>query len=440
MRRPPPAPGPDPLRADGPADPGRDGPADVLILGAGAAGLWAAGTAAGRGARVLVLEKNPRVAVKVLASGGGACNLTTTLPAAEAARWFRPRGERFLRTAFRLLPPQALAAAFEALGVPVETEPELEKVWPASRRARDVAEALLRRAREAGAVVRTGTPALGLERGPHGLRVPTPHGEARAPRVLVTTGGCSVPRTGTTGDAYAWLEALGHTLTPRAPALVPLLVEDPWVRALTGLALPAEVRVVDGAGRERFVRRRPLLFTHLGLSGPAALDASRWFSLPPDGGPARLLVDLLPGSPQEALRARIDSAARETPRAPLARGLPEALPERLRRALCARAGLDPAAPLAGVSSAGRHALVTTTKRLELRVSGTRGFDVAEVTAGGVALDEVDPGTMASRVVPGLHLAGEVLDLDGPIGGFSFQAAFATGEVAGRALARPSPDG
>lgn len=411
---------------------------DALILGAGAAGLWAAGTAAALGARVLVLEKNARVGVKILASGGGACNLTTTLSGEQAARWFGPRGARFLRTALRLLPPQAVVEAFHALGVPTETEPALEKVWPVSRRAHDVAQALLRRAQAAGAVVRTEMPAGGLEREGGAFLVPTPHGVARAPRVLVATGGRSYPRTGTTGDAYAWLSALSHRLTPLAPALVPLLVEAAWVRALSGIALEVEARVVGDGERTLFTRRRPLLFTHLGLSGPAAMDVSRWFALPSPGAPPRLVLDFAPDLSEEAVRERLAGATPEQARSPAWRALPPTLPERLRRSLCEAIGVEAERALSTLASAQRRALAGAVKRCEVPVVGTRGYDYAEVTAGGVDLDEVDPGTMASRLVPGLYLAGEVLDLDGPIGGFNFQSAFATGELAGRALARPSP--
>ena len=434
MKRPPPPPGPDPLEGDGPAAPGAGGPWDVLILGGGAAGLWAAGTAAQRGRRVLLLEKNRRVGVKILASGGGACNLTTTLTAREAAHWFRRAGERFLGPAFRALSPQDLRAAFEALGVPTSSEPELEKVWPVSRRAHDVAAALLTRARRAGARVLTSSPVTGLARTPSGFAVTTPSGGVQAPRVLLAVGGLSYARTGTTGDGYAWLEGLGHTLTPLAPALAPLVVERPWVRALSGIALDVEARAVSADGRLLLARRRPLLFTHTGLSGPAAMDVSRWFDLPtPPEGPPRLLLDLLPGRDEAEVRAELDAAIASGARAPAWRALPAALPERLRRGLCEERGVDPMRPAGTLTREERHGLVSALKRLELPVVGTRGYDHAEVTAGGVALDEIDPGSMESRLVPGLFVAGELLDLDGPIGGFSFQAAFATAELAGRVL-------
>jgi hypothetical protein len=303
------------------------------------------------------------------------------------------------------------------------------------RRAYDVAAALLTRARDAGAVVRTATPVTALARTPAGWRVLTPRGAVQAPRVLVAVGGRSYPRTGTTGDGYAWLAALGHTITPLAPALAPLVVDVAWVRALAGIAIEVVARAVDTSGRVLTERRRPLLFTHGGLSGPAAMDVSRWFDLPwPAGSRPRLLLDFLPGEDEAGVRAALDAACAQP--GPVWRALPGALPERLRRGLCEAAGLDATSAARGLSRQQRHALVQALKRLELPVAGTRGFEHAEVTAGGVALDEIDPGTMASRLHPGLFVAGELLDLDGPIGGFSFQAAFATAELAGRALAAP----
>jgi predicted Rossmann fold flavoprotein len=406
---------------------------EVVILGGGAAGLWAAGSAAARGLRVLLLEKGRRVGVKILASGGGACNLTTSLGPADAARWFRPAGERFLAHAFRTLSPQALVEAFREMGVPTHVDEALEKVWPDSRRARDVAEALLRRAEAAGAVVVTSAPALGLRRAPGGFAVATPYGDVEAPRVMVATGGQSFPRTGTTGDAYAWLRGLGHRITPLAPALVPLRVETPWVRALKGIAVPVEARALGPGGELLLARRRPLLFTHFGLSGPAALDVSRFFALAPPWRPCRLRLDLQPGRGEEEVRCGLEDAARRGAGEAAWRALPAALPERLRRALLVEAGVPEGARAGDLGRARRHALASALGRLELPVAGTRGWDHAEVTAGGVDLDEVDPGTLQSRLVPGLFLVGEVLDLDGPIGGFNFQSAFSTAEVAAGAF-------
>ena len=404
----------------------------MIVLGAGAAGLWAAGTAAARGRRVLLLEKNPRVGVKVLASGGGHCNLTTTLGVPPLLDAFGREGGRFLASAVRRLPPLALRAAFDGLGVPT-TEGPLEKVWPVSMRARDVVEALVRRAEAAGARIVPSTPVVGLEREGSGWRVRTPRGDVVAPRVVVTVGGRSYPKTGTTGDGYPWMSALGHTVTRCVPALAPLVVETPWVRALTGIA-EQDARIwIEQGGRVIADRRRPFLFTHTGLSGPGPMDVSRWFELAAPGATPSLHLDLLPGVPEDAVRDRIQAAILARPGERISKALPGDLPARLTEALCLVSGVVPDRRAGETSKADRHALVLAMKRLTLPVAGTRGFHFAEVTAGGVALSEVVPQTMASRVCPGLFLAGEILDVDGPIGGFNFQSAFSTAEAAGQAV-------
>ncbi len=402
---------------------------EVVVLGAGAAGLWAAATAAARGRSVLLLEKNRRVGVKILASGGGHCNLTTTLSVPALLPAFGPEGARFLAPSVRRLPPLALRAVFDGLGVPTR-EAEYEKVWPVSNRARDVVDALVRRALAAGVVVRTQTPCLELVRAADGFLVRTPAGDVGCARVVVTVGGASYPRTGTTGDGYPWLAALGHTIVAPVPALAPLVVDVPWVRALAGIAeAEALVRVTAG-GRTIAERRRPVLFTHTGLSGPGPMDVSRWFERPPPAGAPSLHVDFLPDADEATLRANVDAAIAKAPADRLARVLPVALPARLLASLAAAAGVDLERRAGETPRAARHALVRGCKDVVLPVAGTRGFDFAEVTAGGVALPEVDPGTMESRLVKGLYLAGEILDVDGPIGGFNFQAAFSTGESAG----------
>jgi len=398
---------------------------DVVVIGAGAAGLWAAGTAAARGRRVLLLEKNRRVGVKILASGGGHCNVTTTLEGAALLDAYGRDAARFLAPAMRALPPCDVRAELERLDVATEEGP-YEKVWPRSRRASDVAAALLRRAREAGAIVRTDAPAVDLLRVDGGFLLRTPRGDVHAPRVVVTSGGKSYPGTGTTGDGYPWLAALGHAIVPPVPALVPLVVDAGWVRELAGITVPDARVWVECQGRTLADRRRPVLFTHTGLSGPGPMDASRWFEVLPRDAGVSLHVDLLPDHTQEEVRDALAAA----PAKRIARALPGPLPARLADALCAEAGVPPDLRAAEVRRAQRHALVLALKRWTPRIAGTRGFDHAEVTAGGVALPEVDRATMESRVVPGLFVAGEILDVDGPIGGFNFQSAFATGHAAG----------
>jgi len=416
------------------------------VVGAGAAGLWAAEVAARAGRSVLLLEKTPRTGTKVLASGGTHCNLTTTLDARRAAALFGRAGERFLRTAFRLLPPAAVRKRFESWGVPT-VEAAWEKVFPASGRALDVRDALEHAARSAGVEVVTDARVAGVEplggdgTGRGGWRVTLADGDALCfQRLVLAPGGRSYPRTGTTGDGYAWLAALGLELVEPLPALVPLVTDEPWVHALTGIAVQeAEVRLYDARRRLVARRERPVLFTHRGLSGPGPMDLSVHVARAAreHAGSAEhtLAVDLLPRRSRDELTAVLREAGTTRGAAAVHELAAPELPRRLFAAVCRLAELASDAPRVGeLDRASRHRLVEALKGLAIPIRGTLGFDRAEVTAGGLALDELDAGSLRVRRYEGLHVCGEVLDLQGPIGGLNFQAAFATAEAAARSAA------
>jgi len=391
---------------------------DIAIVGAGAAGLWAAGVCAASGRQTLVLEKTPRTGTKVLASGGSRCNLTTTLGPRAASQLFGPAGARFLSPAFGNLPPAAVRERFHALGVPTKTEPLFEKVFPASDSARDVRNALLSRAQGAGAEILTERPVRHVAPVEGGWSLSTGSMTVRCRALLLCPGGKSVPRSGTTGDGYAWLRSLGLKVVDPVPALVPLRSAEAWVTALTGLTVDAEVRV----GKIR--RRRPVLFTHKGLSGPGAMDLSVHMAR----GASVLHLDLLPDLSWEALREQLIAAGARKGAPGLVRVLP--LQRRLVEAVALQAGLTNGNPrISDLTRTQRHRLVETIKSLAIPISGTTGFKAAEVTAGGLALGEVDRKTMEVRSHPGLYVFGELLDVAGPIGGLNFQAAFATAELA-----------
>ena len=417
---------------------------DLIVIGAGAAGLWAAARAAELGRAVLLLEKTPRTGTKVLASGGTRCNLTTTLGPDEAARLFGARGARFLGPAFRALPPRAVRARFEELGVPTVEAP-LEKVFPASQRARDVRDALERWALTGGVRIRLEAAVAGLEREGETWRVRlVDGGEERATRLFVCPGGMSYARTGTTGDGYAWLRALGLPLVEPVPALVPLVSPAVWVHELAGIALQeVNVRLDSSAGQELARRARPVVFTHHGVSGPGAMDLAEPVAREEEDArregraphPLALVLDLLPTHERAALRARLLEWA-GLPGAPLLAGtLASAwqLPRRVLERVLIQAELAPELRVNALSRPGRHALVEALKGLRVPVNATRGFDQAEVTAGGLALAALDARTMRVKGVPGLWCFGEVIDLAGPIGGLNFQAAFACAELAARSL-------
>lgn len=405
-------------------------PEEVLIVGAGAAGLWAASRLAEAGKRVLVLEKQAHSGTKILASGGSHCNLTTTLPRDDARDLFGTQGSRFLRHAFRALDPLALRERFRELGVE-SVEAPLDKVFPASGRARDVRDALERSVLQAGGRILFDHGVESLRSANDGWEVHCENGaHFHCQKLLLCPGGKSFPLTGTTGDGYRWLEELGCEIVPTVPALVPLASKAEWALELSGLALQdAELRLTEESGKLLAKRRRPVLFTHAGLSGPAAMDVSVHVARRP-GQTLFASLDLGPDTDREVLRDRLVGAAGQAGGPHLRNILNLDVPRRLLEIITAQAGCDRSNPrVNGLSKAQRHGLVEGLKGLRIPISGTLGFDKAEVTAGGLALSEVEPGTMQLRRHPGLFVFGELLDLDGPIGGLNFQAAFATAELA-----------
>ncbi len=419
--------------------------ADVLVVGAGAAGLWAAERAARAGRDVLLLEKTPRTGTKVLASGGTRCNLTTTLDARAAAALFGKVGARFLATAFRVMPPSAVRARFEELGVPTEAAP-LEKIFPSSGRAVDVRDALERAAIAAGVRIELDCAVQTVEQRADGTwTLALANGRvAHAPRVILCPGGKSYPGSGTTGDGYRWLDDLGLEEVEPVPALAPLASPAAWVRELAGISVQAgEARLVDGAGAVIARRRRPVLFTHRGLSGPGAMDVSEFVARARAAADRRgarvdlaLRIDLAPDLSEDALRAILQDAGALSGAPTLSRVLPFEVPRRLLEVVARQAELRESDPRANqIDRGARTRLVDALKGLTVPVDDTLGFAQAEVTAGGLALHEVDAGSMRVKKHPGLFAIGEILDLQGPIGGLNFQAAFATGELAGDAAAR-----
>lgn len=401
---------------------------EVVVVGAGAAGLMAAARAAERGRRVLLLEKNRRPGVKILMSGGTRCNITHATDNRGIVEAFGVPG-RFLHSALAALSVEETIALFEGEGVATKVE-ETGKVFPVSDRAADVLDALLRRLHRSGATLVLGESVLDLRPAHPGFLVKTARRSIQAARLILTTGGQSYPGSGTTGDGYGFAARLGHTIVPPRPALVPLTVAAPWVTDLRGITLPdVSVRIMENE-RCLATRRGSLLFAHFGLSGPVVLDVSRVVSGHPKPATLRVEMDLLPEKKEAEVDEFLRSESLASGKKQLAVVLTALLPRRLCDALLVQAGLPADRKAAALSRADRVGLVRQVKGLRLPVTGTLGFGRAEVTAGGVALDEVDSRNLRSKKIPDLWLAGEVLDLDGPIGGYNFQAAFSTGWLAG----------
>ncbi len=408
---------------------------EVVVIGAGAAGLVAAAEAATRGRTTLLLEKNRRPGVKILMSGGTRCNLTHATDKWGIVRAYGQQGN-FLHSALAALSPADLVELIESEGVATKVE-ETGKIFPVSNRATDVLDALLRRLNRSGAELALEEPVQQLERqpGPGGFQIATLRREICAEKIIVTVGGQSYPGSGTTGDGYAWAAALGHSIVPPRPALVPLTTNEAWVLGLSGVTIPDVelILLVDGAEKPLDCRRGSLLFTHFGLSGPVVLDISRAFTALPNGTAARLHCDFLPDQSVERLEIEMQRVASTDGKRHVVNQLAEQLPRRLVEALLAHLGIASETRMAEFSKTARGKLIQALKSVTIPITGTRGFAKAEVTAGGIALAEVDSRTMESKLVSGLFFAGEILDLDGPIGGYNFQAAFSTGILAGRSV-------
>jgi predicted Rossmann fold flavoprotein len=420
---------------------------DVVVVGAGAAGLLAATRIAERGRRTLLVEKNRKAGVKILMSGGTRCNITHNCEADGIIAAFGSAGP-FLHSALAALSPRDLIDLLEAEGLATKIE-EGGKIFPQSDRALDVLNALLRRLRRSGAELALDEPVNAIERAAEQFVVTTSGRTIVCEKLLLTTGGKSYPGCGTTGDGYRWLAELGHTIRRPRPALVPLICDQAWVRDLKGITVPdVLLRVVDPnidetpkpkRRRGRLApgvlieRRGSMLFTHFGLSGPAVLDVSRAITGAAEPRKLVVTVDFLPDTVAAKLEQQFRDIATIEGKRLVASVVADRLPRRLVDALLILADIAADRRIAELSVIERGRLVDQVKRCEIRITGSRGFEKAEVTAGGVALDEVDSRNMQSKLVPNLFLAGEILDLDGFIGGYNFQAAFSTGWLAGESM-------
>lgn len=408
---------------------------DILVIGAGAAGLfaatWAGRAAAGRPLAITAVDSARKLGAKILVAGGGRCNVTHEQVAEADYAGSTPPA---IRKVLRRFTVEDTIRFFEAAGVELKTE-DTGKLFPTSDSARTVLDALVRAATRAGTRLVHPAKVTALARDAAGFLAASEAGELRARRVILSTGGKSLPKSGSDGTGLALAQSLGHSLTsPIVPALVPLrLPAGHWITGLSGLTLPTEVVLKGPQGKKLFATTGSTLCTHVGLSGPAILDVSRhWLVERAADQAVTLWLNWLPGESPESLDRQLVAAQR---RGALAL-LRERLPDRLARTLCEAAQAAPTGDLAREARRRLAGLVTATP---LEITGDRGFTVAEATAGGVPLSEVRLDSLESRVCPGLFLAGEVLDVDGRIGGFNFQWAWASGFVAGSAAARAATE-
>lgn len=413
---------------------------DVAVVGAGAAGLATAifTRRLNPALSVVLLEGAKKPGAKILVSGGARCNVTNTV-VRETDFW---GGQRtVIRRILRAFPVADTVAFFSAIGVPLHEEAD-GKLFPDTNRARDVLTALLREAEAAGVRLLADHRVVGIERRTRGFTLETSQGALGANAIVLATGGQSLPKSGSDGAGYRFAEHLGHTIVPTTAGLVPLVLDDeePLHRPLSGVSHIAELTVwVDGAAAVRL--DGALLWTHFGVSGPVALNASRhWARARREGRRVGVSASYCPGQRFDDVDLRLTELAGARPKASVQTGLATIVPAAVATGLLRHLGLDADGVLGQLPRDQRRRLAHALVEWRLPISDTRGYNYAEVTAGGVALPEVNPATMESRVCPGLYLVGEVIDVDGRIGGFNFQWAWSSAKVAGRALAAASPPG
>jgi len=401
---------------------------DVVVIGAGAAGCVAAGTAALNGLRVCLLERNDRPARKVGITGKGRCNVTNNCTPAEFLPHVR-EGGRFLQSALYRYPPEYVMNFFESQGVPLKTE-RGNRVFPVSDKAIDIVDALVNYARQSGAkLIKGRAVSLALSDGRVEAVLCQDGTRLNCSSVIVATGGLSYPATGSTGDGYTLALQAGHTIIPTRPSLVPLITK-PAYPDLSGLSLK-NVRLTLSdldTGKQIFSDIGEMLFTHFGVSGPLILTASGSMSKSPDR--YRLDLDLKPGLDPEKLDARILRDFKEFSGRNFVNSLSSLLPKALILPIIEACRIPPDIRVDQITREQRHHLAEKLKCFSLYPSSFRSIEEAVVTAGGVSTKELEPKTMRSRLVNNLYFAGEVIDCDAKTGGFNLQIAFATGFAAG----------
>ncbi len=407
---------------------------DVLVIGAGPAGLFCAIHAAWPGYRVLLLEKNPDPGAKLLISGSGQCNISHDGEIRDFLSHYGDHGKQVKPALFGFT-NRDLIEFFRKRGLAMMTE-ENGKVFPETRRSADILALLIKECKERGVDLHCGEPVTSVTRTSDGFEITTPTMLYRSTVLVIATGGASYPKSGSTGDGYRFVASLGQPVTEIAPALTPLIIRNYPFAALSGISFERMHFSVWRAGKKIADHTGDVLFTHLGLSGPGILDASREIRV------------------EDVIRLSfVGNLKREEFTADLSRRIQEArvwqigtilaaypIPERLNRKLLALSGIPEDLKGNHFSAEQRSHLITNCTEFPLTVTAPGGFSVAMVTRGGIALDSVNPKTMESTIIPDLYFAGEVLDIDGDTGGYNLQAAFSTGFLAGRSIRKKRESG
>lgn len=405
--------------------------ADVAIVGAGAAGLATAIFAARRMPErtIVALDGAKKPGAKILVAGGGRCNITNERVTSGD---FCGGSRNTIKQVLAALPVSRTVEFFRELGVTLHVE-EHGKLFPDSNSAKTVLAALIAEAERRSVWLLPGRRVHDITRGDEWFTLKTSQGDLAARAVVLATGGRSLPKTGSDGGGYALAQALGHALVPTTPGLAPLILDGDFHAPLSGIAQDVELTLaIEGDKPIRI--QGAMLWTHFGVSGPAVLDASRhWHRATLEGRKVTMSAKLLPGCDFAAAEKRLIHLAAVQPKSLLRNALATLIPARVAEAIVARLQIEPRIVMAHLGKDVRRTLVHSLVDWPLAIRDSRGYNFAEVTAGGVSLTEIEPATMASRVCPGLFLVGEILDVDGRIGGFNFQWAWSSGCVAAGGL-------
>lgn len=412
---------------------------DVIVIGGGPAGMMAAGRAAECGARVLLIEKNDTLGKKLLITGGGRCNLTNAeFNTRKFLEKFKKDG-KFLFSPFSQWTVKNTLNFFNARGMSTKIENE-QRVFPASDNARSVWDVLVKYMREGGVTVMSDSPVRDLIVSSE----PTPiiqgvtlHNKEKiyAQAVILAVGGSSHPETGSMGDGFAWLKKLGHSITTPTPSLVPIAIKNLWVKQLTGVSL-ADVKIsVIQNGVAYNTERGKILFTHFGISGPAALHASKAIDELLKTGEVVISLDILPALNNEQLDATLQNLFKTHNNKKIVNSLNALIRSALSPVIIAQCKINPETVCNSITREERLRLIARLKNLPMRADQLLGVDKAIITSGGVSLEEIDPKTMRSRLFPNLYIIGDMLNIDRPSGGYSLQLCWTTGFVAGTAAGK-----
>jgi len=405
----------------------------VVVIGAGPAGLMAAYGAAINGAEVCLFEKNSLIGRKLGITGKGRCNITNAEPDIKKFVLAFGKNGRFLYSAFSNFFNKDICDLLESNGVPIKIE-RGDRVFPVSDKATDVTKTLEKIIKKAGVKLKTDTTIDGIEVSGNKKAVIYLDKDKNIRKyycdsIIITTGGLSYPVTGSTGDGYDFAKTLGHSIEPLSPALIPFTSEDQWVHKLTGLSLKNVNATLFVNNKKADSLQGEMMFTHFGLTGPIILTLSNSYPKNPYGN-EYVLIDLKPALTAEQLDKRLIRDFEEMHLKELKNGLDLLLPKSLIPVIIEKSNVNQYKKIAEITKEERQSLVNTIKNLKVNITGVRPIEEAIVTDGGVSLKEIDPKTMESKIIPGIYFAGEILDIRGVTGGFNLQSAWSTGYVAG----------